>query len=133
MPGSVLQGGSRRRPRWRARRRRPWGRALLAVVVLALVGVAVFAFTSSGGGTSSDVRHARADPAAGGGGTAIVRAPHRPSPRPDYGRVAAPPSERVQVKLKRPPRSAILFDVDTGQVLWSYHPGIKVPIASLTK
>jgi D-alanyl-D-alanine carboxypeptidase (penicillin-binding protein 5/6) len=103
------------------------------VLVLALVGVAVFAFTSSGGGTSSDVRHARADPAAGGGGTAIVHAAHRPPPRPEYGRVAAPPSERVQVRLKRPPRSAILFDVDTGRVLWSYHPGIKVPIASLTK
>lgn len=133
MAGSVLQGGSRRRPRWRARRRRPWGRALLAVIVLAVIGVVVFAFTSNGGGSSSDVRGTATTPASGGGQPAVVHAPHRPPPRPDYGRVTARPSERVHVKLKRPPRSAILFDVRTGRVLWSYHPGIEVPIASLTK
>src|SRR3954447_2277141 len=134
MPGSVLHGRSRKRPRWRARRRRPWGRALLAVIVLAVIGVVVFAFTSNGGGSGSYARRAATTPAHGGGRTGIVHAAHHhPHPRPDYGRVAAPAAERVHVTFKRPPRSAILLDVRTGRVLWSYHPGIELAIASLTK
>ena len=43
---------------------------------------------------------------------------------------AAPP---VHVEFDRNPRAGILFDVDTGEVLWERHPDRRLPIASLTK
>jgi serine-type D-Ala-D-Ala carboxypeptidase (penicillin-binding protein 5/6) len=39
----------------------------------------------------------------------------------------------VQVEFNRAPRAGILFDVDTGEVLWERHPRRELPIASLTK
>ena len=42
-------------------------------------------------------------------------------------------SDRVRVTFKRPPRSGLLFDLDTGQVLWRRQADRVLPIASLTK
>ena len=39
----------------------------------------------------------------------------------------------VRLEFKRPPRSALLFDLDTGQVLWRRNPTRVLPIATLTK
>jgi D-alanyl-D-alanine carboxypeptidase (penicillin-binding protein 5/6) len=39
----------------------------------------------------------------------------------------------VRVRLKRPPTAGLLFDVDSGEVLWARRPGVELPIASLTK
>jgi D-alanyl-D-alanine carboxypeptidase (penicillin-binding protein 5/6) len=39
----------------------------------------------------------------------------------------------VQVEFKHPPRGGLLFDLDTGQVLWRRSPERVLPIASLTK
>jgi D-alanyl-D-alanine carboxypeptidase (penicillin-binding protein 5/6) len=39
----------------------------------------------------------------------------------------------VQVRFERPPRAGILFDVDTGEILWQRRPRRELPIASLTK
>jgi D-alanyl-D-alanine carboxypeptidase (penicillin-binding protein 5/6) len=43
------------------------------------------------------------------------------------------PGDPVSVTFKKPPRSALLFDLDTGRVLWRRDPTVVVPIASLTK
>jgi D-alanyl-D-alanine carboxypeptidase len=43
------------------------------------------------------------------------------------------PGDPVKVKFKKPPKSALLFDLDTGRVLWRRDPTVVVPIASLTK
>jgi D-alanyl-D-alanine carboxypeptidase (penicillin-binding protein 5/6) len=45
------------------------------------------------------------------------------------------PSSRlpVRVEFARPPRAGLLFDVDSGEVLWQRNPGRRLPIASLTK
>jgi serine-type D-Ala-D-Ala carboxypeptidase (penicillin-binding protein 5/6) len=43
---------------------------------------------------------------------------------------AKPP---VHVEFASDPRAGILFDVDSGKVLWEDHPGRELPIASLTK
>jgi D-alanyl-D-alanine carboxypeptidase (penicillin-binding protein 5/6) len=59
-------------------------------------------------------------------------APPKP-PVPTYGRVLAPPAERVSVHLKLPLRSGLLFNVRTGQVLWRRNQDRVLPIASLTK
>jgi len=39
----------------------------------------------------------------------------------------------VHVTFAHPPRAGILFDVDTGRVLWQHDPARRLPIASLTK
>ncbi|MEZ5124255.1 MAG: serine hydrolase [Solirubrobacterales bacterium] len=42
-------------------------------------------------------------------------------------------ADPVRVRFKRPPRSGLLFDLDTGRVLWRHAPERVLPIASLTK
>ncbi len=66
---------------------------------------------------------------------ATVRRPARPAApvRGNYGIALAPPGQRVSVKLKLPLKSGVLFDVNTGRVLWERKPTQVVPIASLTK
>ena len=39
----------------------------------------------------------------------------------------------MRVAFKHPPRSGLLFDLDTGEVLWRRQPDRVLPIASLTK
>jgi D-alanyl-D-alanine carboxypeptidase len=43
------------------------------------------------------------------------------------------PADVVRVRFRHPPRSGLLFDVDTGRVLWRRAPARVLPIASLTK
>ena len=43
------------------------------------------------------------------------------------------PGDAVQIRFKRPPRAALLFDLDSGRVLWRRDPTRVLPIASLTK
>lgn len=57
-----------------------------------------------------------------------VSPPHAP-----FALSPAGPKPPVHVVFKRPPRAGILFDVDSGKVLWRRDPGRKLPIASLTK
>jgi D-alanyl-D-alanine carboxypeptidase len=45
----------------------------------------------------------------------------------------ADPVDEVRPAFKRPPKAGLLFDVDTGEVLWRRNPTRKLPIASLTK
>jgi len=67
----------------------------------------------------------------------IARQPPKPKAqapvRGNYGITPAPASEQVSAKLELPLRSGLLFDVRTGQVLWSKDPTQVLPIASLTK
>ena len=55
-----------------------------------------------------------------------------PGSRPLTLKLAAT-ADPVQVDFKRPPRSGLLFDLDTGEVLWRRLPARVLPIASLTK
>lgn len=43
------------------------------------------------------------------------------------------PASAVKLRFGRPPRAGLLFDVDTGKVLWRHHARRELPIASLTK
>lgn len=47
-------------------------------------------------------------------------------------RAALEPTD-VDITFKDPPRAGVLFDVDTGHVLWQLNPSRRLPIASLTK
>lgn len=51
----------------------------------------------------------------------------------EFALQAATPPLPVRVRMKKPPAAGVLFDVDTGEVLWKRHPGAVHPMASLTK
>jgi D-alanyl-D-alanine carboxypeptidase (penicillin-binding protein 5/6) len=145
---SVLSGGQRRRrprrrpPRHRRasprRRRRGTGLRIVALAV-ALGAVAVIVIIVVGLLSGSDHR---APPAHGSASTSAAVHP-RPAggtltpPGPTvpaaYGVAPARAAERVTIHLRAALRSGLLFDVDSGQVLWDREPDLELPIASLTK
>jgi D-alanyl-D-alanine carboxypeptidase (penicillin-binding protein 5/6) len=102
-------------------------RAGLLIALLALAGC---------GGGGSGPRNAQ------GAGAQVVAAPlqvsNGPAQAADPGARPLPlalsaTADRVSVAFKRPPRSGLLFDLDTGEVLWRRLPDRVLPIASLTK
>jgi D-alanyl-D-alanine carboxypeptidase len=128
MPYALFQGGRRRR-----RRRGP---AVLAVLALLAAGAAVAAVVlqlERPGG--ADRTHAPAEP--------IPPAPLQDSgtaPLAGGGTAPSPlavrlddPRDPVRIRFRRPPHSGLLFDLDTGRVLWRRDPTLVLPIASLTK
>ncbi len=63
-----------------------------------------------------------------------------PAPFGGQGTVPSPlavrlddPGDTVRVTFKHPPRAGLMFDLDTGRVLWRRNPSRVLPIASLTK
>jgi len=122
---TVLQEGRARRPNRRPHR--VLRRIGLALGVLVLAAVALLALMDS-----------RAQgPATIALKAPIIQAHVKPAPlkpvRGTYGIAPAPAGEQVAVKLKLPLRSGLLFDVNTGQVLWQKNPTRALAIASLTK
>jgi serine-type D-Ala-D-Ala carboxypeptidase (penicillin-binding protein 5/6) len=111
--GVLHSPGPRVRARQRRRRRRRREAALAAV--LALGALLVFMSATATG--------PRLTPA-----HAIAR--HRPKPL-TYGTALA--RTQLNVRLKLPLTSGMLFDVRTGRVLWQRDPDQPLPIASLTK
>jgi serine-type D-Ala-D-Ala carboxypeptidase (penicillin-binding protein 5/6) len=122
MPYTLFQGGRRRR---RTRRALP--------VALLVAVAAVAAFLALRGGRDEERPAAASAPAAplgdpapvplAGGGTA-------PTP---LGVRLASGGDAVSLRFKTPPRAGLLFDLDTGAVLWRRNPTRPLPIASLTK
>jgi D-alanyl-D-alanine carboxypeptidase len=106
-------------------------RAALLTLFVAAVGVGVWL------GAASGLSDPKLPP------TAAVHAPPalkhraeriRPSPNaPPPGIQLIGGAEPVRVHFKHPPRAGLLFDVRTGQALWSRRPLRRVPIASTTK
>lgn len=118
---SQLNGGRRRR-----RRMRP----LLGVLALAALAGGVIAFTAGG----SDSGPPSTPPQRTVATAAVHARPPLLKPLPHaYGRRLAPAGVRVSVPFKQYPRSGLLFDLDTGQVLWRHDPERRVRIASLNK
>jgi serine-type D-Ala-D-Ala carboxypeptidase (penicillin-binding protein 5/6) len=96
--------------------------------------IAVLALAGCGGGASTQSSH--------GGRTQVAAAPlqvsNGPAQAADPGNrplelALSGATDRVQVTFKHPPRSGLLFDLDTGAVLWRHQPDRVLPIASLTK
>jgi D-alanyl-D-alanine carboxypeptidase len=100
-------------------------RALTVAVVLVLVVVllAVEGPLRSGSGAGHTIA------------TLTLTGPH-PRP-PGDASLPAPPSAGVSnaalLSFHHPPRAGLLFDIDTGRVLWSIDPTAVLPVASLTK
>ena len=124
MPYHVFQGGRRRR-------RRRWPARLALLVVLGGAAAAAVLITlqpspapQRPAATTPESRLGDgAPPPLAGGGTA---------PTPLSVRLDDP-RDLVTMRFKRPPRSGLMFDLDTGRVLWRRDPTRVLPIASLTK
>jgi serine-type D-Ala-D-Ala carboxypeptidase (penicillin-binding protein 5/6) len=123
MPYNLLQGGRRRR-------RRRW-KPVAAVLLLAIAATLLLAGRA---GDPDGPAGASEPPAPGplldsgtaplaGGGTA---------PSPLAVQLEGAP-DLVRLDFRKPPRSGLLFDVDSGRVLWRHRPERVLPIASLTK
>jgi D-alanyl-D-alanine carboxypeptidase len=96
--------------------------------------IAVLVLAGCGGGGSTQATH--------GGRAQVVAAPlqvsNGPAQAADPGNrplalALSGAADRVHVTFKHPPRSGLLFDLDTGAVLWRRQPDRVLPIASLTK
>ena len=61
------------------------------------------------------------------------RAPAADSKAPPHAAVTLDASDSLKVKLRPPPEAGLVFDLDTGEVLWRLDPRQRLPIASLTK
>jgi serine-type D-Ala-D-Ala carboxypeptidase (penicillin-binding protein 5/6) len=123
--GSLPLSGGRRR-------RRPI--QLIATVVLLLAPLAVaaaaylaFASDDAGGGAPGLPIAAHTPPV-----------PHSSAPAPEYhGKpvpgIALDRVDTFHLQLRKPPRAGLVFDVDSGDVLWRHDPTHVLPVASLTK
>ncbi len=138
----LVPPGSRRRIHRRRRRTR---RVVFAAVSLVLlVAIAVFALSRSG---------AKLGPARGAHkGLYLAGSSGQPTRQTGYaggvstlglplGKPAlllpgindSDDEDSVEPDFAANPRAGILFDLDSGRVLWHLHPTLRVPIASLTK
>jgi D-alanyl-D-alanine carboxypeptidase len=125
------------RQRRRARRRALTIGTLALAIVAALVVMALAKAHTHGSASASSARgrpHAHTN--------AAPRAP-RPTRSPIGLPLGAPPltlsgigepaRDSVHVAFHTPPRAGLLFNLDTGQVLWQANPYTRLRIASLTK
>ena len=92
---------------------------VLAIALGWLLLLSVMAARASGPAVSRRVRTSAGENA------------HRAASGRPYARAPAP--QQVHIRLRMRLRSGLLFNVRTGQVLWSRSPGAVLPIASLTK
>ncbi len=123
----MLQGGRRRS-------RLPRLVAVLAILA-APVGVAAAAVLALG---DEDGRGASTPPLAVGSPpvAAAPEEPREPDPLIEAEPVPDVPLSGVDafhLRMRRPPVAGLVFDVDTGEVLWRRRPMLELPMASLTK
>jgi serine-type D-Ala-D-Ala carboxypeptidase (penicillin-binding protein 5/6) len=103
----------------------------MALLALAAAGAAAYALVGHDEGATSPVSAASPPaplPTAG------------PAPLGSAGTAPSPlavrlddPRDAFRLEFKHPPRAGLLFDLDTGRVLWRRNPTRVLPIASLTK
>jgi D-alanyl-D-alanine carboxypeptidase (penicillin-binding protein 5/6) len=136
-----------RDPRRRLRGRRVPARAALAVVLaLAAAGAIVAVLLRSGGGHHAPVarrtgapRAARARSASAGLAPAPAAPPRSavglPLGRPPLALrgIGAPRRDPLQIRFHAPPRAGLLFNLDSGLVLWQRNPLRRARVASLNK
>jgi D-alanyl-D-alanine carboxypeptidase len=128
LPSTLLQGGRRRSAL-------PRLIAILAILAapIGVAAAALYSFTDdgAGGGEASPPLAVGSPPVAG-----APESPREPAPLIQAEPTPAVPLSGVDafhVRLRRPPLAGLVFDVDTGDVLWRERPLLVVPMASLTK
>jgi D-alanyl-D-alanine carboxypeptidase len=107
-----------------------WVRRLFALLAIGAAGTAVYALFARDEATPPVRASATPAPLPTAGPAALGSAGTAPSPlavRLDD------PRDIVRVELRHPPSAGLLFDLNTGRVLWRRNPTRVLPIASLTK
>jgi serine-type D-Ala-D-Ala carboxypeptidase (penicillin-binding protein 5/6) len=123
----------RRRRRPRSRRRAAAIAALALVIVVAAAVMALAHSHDAHGSTAARSRHRRVHP------TVVAVDAHSaiglPLATPAFALpgIGAPTDDVVHTSFAEPPRAGLLFNLDTGQVLWQLNPYARLRIASLTK
>jgi D-alanyl-D-alanine carboxypeptidase (penicillin-binding protein 5/6) len=122
MPYRLLQGGRKRRHH---RRLRP------AVAVLVLALAATLSVAPNVGEPPQPLAvEAPAAPLLDTGTAPLAGGGTAPSP---LAVRLEDPRDIVRLRFRKPPRSGLMFDLDSGRVLWRHRPERVLPIASLTK
>jgi D-alanyl-D-alanine carboxypeptidase (penicillin-binding protein 5/6) len=137
----LTPGQSRHRRALAARRRRQRRIIALGVLSLAVLAAVLSQMGLASGSSERQHRPGRASAhTVGRRSTTATRIPARspygfPLAKPALALagISTPQKDPVQVSFRRPPRAALLFNLTTGQVLWSRNPYLRLPIASLTK
>jgi D-alanyl-D-alanine carboxypeptidase len=102
---------------------------LLLLLLVAATAVAAWVLVETGGSARP--------PAAAIHGPVLPQTSTRPPPKPSGD--APPPgisligATPIRLHFHTPPHAGLVFDLDSGQVLWAYRPLKRLPIASLTK
>jgi serine-type D-Ala-D-Ala carboxypeptidase (penicillin-binding protein 5/6) len=139
-PGQSRRRRETARRRRRARRRAIAVGALALAIIAALVVMALAKVHTHGAAAAANSHgHARAHAHT----STALRGPARPTRSPIGLPLGAPPlglvgigepaRDAVHVAFHTPPRAGLLFDLDTGRVLWQSNPDTHLRIASLTK
>lgn len=135
----TFEESLRRRELARMRRRRRRAIGLGTFALLAVLAIALVVVLSKSGGRND--RGGRASTAT------AKRARPKPAVRPTLSAIGLPlakpalslrglglpQADAVHIAFHHPPRAGILFDLDSGQVLWQHNPDTRLRIASLTK
>ncbi len=133
----LAQGSSSRRARRLAQRRRRRHRALAAAVLVAAAAIVVIlaglvrtGATHGSTAASTRARGAhRASPA-----TTSARSPAGlPLGRPELNLDLSGYEDPLRIAFHNPPRAGLLFDLNSGRVLWQLNPLQRLHMASLTK
>jgi D-alanyl-D-alanine carboxypeptidase (penicillin-binding protein 5/6) len=136
-PPLMTPTESRERRELAARRRRRRRASIAAgAILLAAVGAALALGLPRGAKGRPDSAHTTRAAAAVATTSAPALSPAGlPLARPAFALHGAgsPEQDSVHVVFHNPPRAGLLFNLDTGQVLWQRNAALRVPIASLTK
>jgi D-alanyl-D-alanine carboxypeptidase len=143
----IMSPGGGRRRLYRRRRGHLRGAAIAGIVlVLAVAAGAAVLIVRSRGSSSSPARASAhqsvhlvdstgatwGTPASGGEGTSTLGLPlGKPALR--LSGLTDAEEDPVREAFRPAPRAGLLFDLDSGRVLWQLHPLMRARIASLTK
>jgi D-alanyl-D-alanine carboxypeptidase (penicillin-binding protein 5/6) len=132
----------RRRHREASLRRRRQRRAIFAgaLALILVAAVVVIALVKPGATHGSPSAAARHHPKAHSSTAIYVRSTRSAlglplgTPPLTLAGVGAPSGRgAVHLAFRKPPRAGLLFNLDTGQVLWQRNASLRLPVASLTK
>jgi serine-type D-Ala-D-Ala carboxypeptidase (penicillin-binding protein 5/6) len=132
----MTPGQSRLRRERAAERRRRRRQIAFGLLAFAVIAIAIAALARNGSGGHG---RGRARPAAGTHANAVEAPPRSPdglvlaSPALKLTGVATPAADPIRLQFRHPPRAGLLFNLQTGQVLWQRNAYKRLPIASLTK
>lgn len=128
----------RRQPPRRRRKRRRASRLLPAALIVAVVAAGLAVGVHFAGEVSSESTASasidEAETASPLGAQQTANGPIvAPGLVPNLQLKLKGTRDRFAFPFKKPPRAGLLFDLDTGEVLWRKNPNKRLPIASVTK